>query len=233
MGKDWGDLLADEMNKVYMKSLWRRLSQERIKGNDIYPMKEDIFNAYKLTQPFDIKAVILGQDPYHTPGVAHGLCFSSLNHKTPPSLLNIFREIQDNFGFMQKYSILENFSSNNLECWAKQGVFLLNTILTVEKGKALSHQDMGWERFTRETLWIVSELPQIVVVMLWGKQAKEYKDIFEGKKNKVVLESHHPAAAIYDKTKWFGNKHFKKCNDLLKRGGVGHIDWTVEKKLFK
>jgi uracil-DNA glycosylase len=185
-------------------------------GITIYPKGQDIFNAFNLT-PFDqVKVVVLGQDPYHGPGQAHGLSFSVPEGKTfPPSLINIFKELKDDLGI--EYPI-----SGNLERWAKQGVFLLNAILTVRAGQAASHSKIGWNIFTDQVIKKISENKEGVVFLLWGNFAKSKKDLIDLSKHHV-LEAAHPSPLA--RGAFFGCKHFSATNNILLSKGKDPIKW--------
>jgi uracil-DNA glycosylase len=200
---------------------WKKLAEfvrKEYRTKTIYPHPKNIFNAFEKT-PFDkLKLVIIGQDPYYTPGRAHGLSFSvPTGIPLPPSLKNIYREIENDL------MIKKDYADGNLESWAKQGVFLLNSILTVEKGKAASHRGKGWESFTNFVIKKLSDEKKHLVFLLWGNYAKEKGKIIDRSKH-IVLESAHPSPfSAY--SGFFGNKHFSKANDYLKKHGVEEIRW--------
>ena len=207
----WNDIYAEEFYQPYM----RRLSNfiiDRRKIHKVYPKTEDVFKAFSLTPFEDVKVVIVGQDPYHTPDVAHGLAFSSAKVSyIPPSLRIIFREI----GSAPRASLVS---------WAEQGVLLLNRILTVEKGKALSHANKGWEQFTRRILTTLGETLPPKVFLLWGSQARSCKTFIDISKH-YVLEANHPASEIYKRKSFIGCGHFKKTNELMNAIGNKQIEW--------
>ena len=212
---DWDNILNDEVNKDYFKELLKtvnRLYDEKI----IYPPKKDVFNAFRLSYK-DIKVVILGQDPYHGDGEAHGYAFSTLNNPIPPSLKNIYKELYADLG------ISKDMSNGNLFSWVKQGVMLLNTGLTVEKDKPNSHKDLGWHRFTDAVIEKLNEREDPIVFILWGNNAKEKKKFITNPKH-LVIESAHPSpfSARYG---FFGSKPFSKTNEFLKKNNKKEIYW--------
>lgn len=217
-GNDWNDLLKELINGDNYKKIREFLKNEYF-TREIYPPMDEIFNAFKLTAYKDIKCVILGQDPYHEPGEAHGLCFSvTQGTKMPPSLQNIYKELKADLN-------IDNGLKTDLTSWAKQGVFLLNTTLTVRRGQANSHQNCGWTEFTDEVIKIVNEHPTSVVFILWGRNARNKKTLIDSKKH-LVLESAHPSPlSAYNG--FFGCKHFSKTNDFLVRNGITPIDWQL------
>lgn len=221
LGDQWYPKLKSEFDKDYMRNLSltlaRLYSQTRV-----FPSKGNIFNAFKLCGYDDVKVVILGQDPYHTPGVAHGLSFSSLEKKTPPSLQNIFKEIRDELYSGEEIDNL--FKTNDLTNWAKQGVFLLNTILTVEEGKPLSHGKLGWIKFTIEVIRKLNNKENPIVFVLWGEKAKNYKYLITNP-NHLILESAHPSP--FSCTGFFGNGHFKKINEFMLKEYNINMEWKL------
>lgn len=213
----WNAVLKDEFEKPYFKNLTDFVKNE-YSQNTCYPPGKKIFSAFDHC-PFDkVKVVIIGQDPYHGPGQANGLCFSvSDGIPFPPSLQNIFREIQDDLG--------KPFpATGNLERWADQGVLLLNAALTVRQGEANSHQGKGWEAFTDAVIQKVSDEKSDVVFMLWGGFAKK-KGARVDKQKHLVLETGHPSPLSANKGHWFGNKHFSKANEFLSQKGKQEIVW--------
>ena len=184
----------------------------------IFPRPADVFKAFWLTPFSKVKVVILGQDPYHGDGQAHGLCFSvPQGVATPPSLQNIYKEIESDLG------IKKDFSSGNLESWAEQGVFLLNAILTVVAHSPASHRNQGWENFTDEVIKVISDKREHVVFMLWGNYARSKKSLIDGQKH-LVLEAPHPSPfSAY--SGFFGCRHFSKCNEYLISHGQKGINW--------
>jgi len=213
----WKEVLNDEFEKPYFNDLIDFVKSEYA-SHTCYPPGKKIFSAFDHC-PFDkVVVVILGQDPYHGPGQANGLCFSvSDGIPMPPSLQNIFREIHADLD--------KPFpSTGNLERWADQGVLLLNAVLTVRQGEANSHQGKGWELFTDAVIKKISEQKKNVVFMLWGGAAKK-KGATADKNKHLVLESGHPSPLSANKGHWFGNKHFSKTNEFLAAKGKKQIDW--------
>jgi len=215
--KDWLDIMGAEFEKPYMLALKAFLQKEKEEGKIIFPKGADIFNALNTTRLKDIKVVIIGQDPYHGPGQAHGLCFSvPRDVPPPPSLKNIIREIENEYGTKMP-------SSGDLTGWAEQGVLLLNATLTVESGRAGSHQNKGWEIFTDAIIRAVNERSSHVVFLLWGSYAHK-KGAFIDRDNHCVLESPHPSPLSAHRG-FLGNGHFKKANDYLTAHGIEPVDW--------
>lgn len=215
----WKDLLEDEFKKPYFLDLRKFLESQRVARRKIYPPQKQIFNALNLTPFEQVKVVILGQDPYHGPGQAHGLSFSVRgNTPLPPSLKNILKEIQAEFGFKAP-------KSGDLTQWAKQGVLLLNATLTVEEGKAGSHQNRGWEHFTDRIIQLLNERRKGLVFVLWGSFAQK-KAEFIDKKRHLILKSVHPSPLSANRG-FFGNAHFSKANQYLKSKGIAAIDWNL------
>lgn len=202
----WDNVLIDEMNKNYFKYIKDFIKEERL-SKTIYPPACDLFNAFKLTDFKDIKVVILGQDPYHGEKEAMGLSFSVRRGvRTPPSLRNIFKELKDDLNIER--------TDTDLSDWAKQGVFLLNTVLTVEKDKANSHKDIGWEIFTDFVIKSINDKLDNVVFILWGKYARDKKRLITNP-NHYIIESAHPSPlSAYNG--FFGSKPFSKTNNYLK-----------------
>ncbi|UZR94672.1 uracil-DNA glycosylase [Chondrinema litorale] len=212
----WYEQLKDEFEKDYFKKLTEFIKDD-IQNHTVYPPGKLIFNAFEKCSFDDAKVVIIGQDPYHGEGQANGLCFSVNDGiRFPPSLKNIFKEINSDLG----KSIPE---SGNLERWASQGVLLLNATLTVRKKEAGSHQKKGWEEFTDAVITKVSEKKENVVFILWGAYAQKKGSIIDKEKH-YVLESAHPSPFSADRG-FFGNKHFSKTNEYLKKIGKEPIDW--------
>ena len=201
----WDEVLHDEMQKSYFKYIKDFIKEERL-SKTIYPPAKDLFNAFKLTDFNDIKVVILGQDPYHGEKEAMGLSFSVRRGvRTPPSLKNIFKELKDDLGIERE--------DTDLSDWAKQGVFLLNTVLTVEKDKANSHKDIGWEIFTDYVIKQINDRLNNVVFILWGRQARDKKRLITNP-NHYIIESAHPSPlSAYNG--FFGSKPFSKTNNYL------------------
>lgn len=216
--QSWKDVLSEEFEKEYFNSLVQFLHSEKAKGQTIYPPGSKIFNAFELT-PFDqVKVVILGQDPYHNPGEAHGLSFSVPEGvKTPPSLKNIYKEIETDLG------INLDGKSGNLEGWARQGVFLLNAVLTVRAFYAASHSDKGWEQFTDSVIRKLSERKNGLVFMLWGNFARSKSNLIDESKH-LVLQAAHPSPLA--RGAFFGCRHFSQCNNYLTAQNKTSIDWS-------
>ena len=214
--ESWKELLQDEFEKDYFIHLANFVKSE-YKQNIVYPPAKNIFSAFEYCKLSDLNVVILGQDPYHGPGQANGLCFSvSDGVRKPPSLVNIFKEIQADIG-------LEIPESGNLERWARQGVLLLNATLTVLANQAGSHQKKGWEIFTDAVVQKISEKKDGIVFILWGAYAQSKGTVIDLSRH-LVLKSAHPSPfSAYNG--FFGNKHFSKTNDYLKNKGVAPINW--------
>jgi uracil-DNA glycosylase len=218
LGESWLNHLGAEFEASYMQELRGFLAAEKSAGKTIYPTWADIFNALNTT-PFDkVKVVILGQDPYHGPGQAHGLCFSvPAGVKPPPSLRNIYKEIQSDL------SVAERPNSGNLLPWAEQGVLLLNSVLTVEARQAASHQGKGWELFTDQVIKVLSEESEHIVFMLWGSYAQKKGQVINPA-NHLVLKAPHPSPLSAHRG-FLGCKHFSVCNQYLIEQGKTPIDW--------
>lgn len=218
-GNDWDEILKDEFKKDYYLKL-REFLKSEYKNHTIHPDMYDIFNALKWTSYKDTKAVILGQDPYHEPGQAHGLAFSvKTGVKIPPSLLNMYKELKSELGL---------YIPNNgyLEKWAHQGVLLLNSALTVRDGLANSHRGKGWEIFTNTVIEKLNEREEPVIFLLWGNNAREKAQLIKNP-NHFVLSAAHPSPLSASRG-FFGCGHFKKTNELLKQMGSAEIDWQIE-----
>ena len=217
LGNDWDTLLNEEFSKEYYASL-REFLKEEYKTQTVYPSMYDIFNALKYTSYNDTRVVILGQDPYHGPGQAHGLCFSvKRGVQLPPSLQNIFKELKNEYG-------MQTPDCGELTGWAKQGVLLLNTTLTVRRGAPQSHKGKGWERFTDEVIKLINKKEAPVVFMLWGGNARAKKALITNP-NHLLLECAHPSPlSAYNG--FFGCQHFLLANEFLKKTGNAEIDWT-------
>ena len=212
---DWDEVLKDELQKDYFKNLLNEVNN-LYKEKIIYPPKKDVFNAFRLSYK-DIKVVILGQDPYHGDGEAHGFAFSCLKTPIPPSLKNIYKELYDDLG------IEKDMLDGNLFPWVKQGVMLLNTGLTVEKDKPNSHKNLDWHIFTDEVIKKLNERDKPVVFILWGNNARAKKDLITNKKH-LVIESAHPSP-FSARNGFFGSKPFSKANNFLKENGINPINW--------
>lgn len=217
MEESWKKVLAEEFEKPYFKELTRIVREAYVGKTPIYPLPKYIFKAFELC-PYDkVKVVIIGQDPYHGAGQAHGLCFSvSENVKVPPSLQNIYKEIKDDIGTTIP-------TSGNLERWASQGVLLLNATLTVEASKAGSHQGIGWEQFTDAVIQKVSDEKENVVFLLWGKYAQDKGAVIDTSKHLVLKAAHPSPFSAYNG--FFGSKHFSKTNTYLKEHGLDPVKW--------
>ena len=216
--QSWKDALAGEFEKPYFASLVRFLHEEKAGGNRIFPPGSQIFRAFDLTPLKDVRVVILGQDPYHGPGQAHGLSFSvPENMPAPPSLKNIFKEIESDLGIgMSGYP--------NLEKWASQGVLLLNAVLTVRCGEAASHSRIGWQEFTDAVIRYISDNCEGVVFLLWGNFARTKRELIDLSRH-YVLEAAHPSPLA--RGAFFGCRHFSKTNEILASQGRKPIDWAL------
>lgn len=218
LNNDWDELLKDEFEKDYYKKLRGFLAQE-YKTKTIYPNMYKIFEALKLTSYKDTKIVILGQDPYHGPNQAHGLSFSvEKGVQTPPSLLNIYKELKNTLN-----CYIPN--NGNLTYWAKQGVLLLNTSLTVRAGEANSHRNIGWEIFTDKIISLLNEREEPVIFILWGKNAKDKVKFIDTNRH-YILTAAHPSPLSASRG-FFGCNHFEKANDILKNLNKEPIDWQI------
>ncbi|MGY9017042.1 MAG: uracil-DNA glycosylase [Alphaproteobacteria bacterium] len=214
----WIQYLEEELNQSYMKDLKKKLIEYQNKNITVYPEKSKIFNAFHLTPFQKIKVVILGQDPYHGPGQAHGLSFSvPHNIKTPPSLMNIFKELDSDL----KVEI--NKTNGNLEHWAKQGVFLLNTTLTVEKSKPMSHKNFGWNIFTDKVIEIINHYRENIVFILWGAHAHSKTHLIDSSKH-LILKSVHPSP-LSSHRGFFGSRPFSQTNNYLESKEIDKIVW--------
>lgn len=215
----WKKRLIGEFDKDYMSHLKGFLREEYEQKKTIYPKKSEYFSAFKYT-PFDkVKVVILGQDPYHGPNQAHGLCFSVLPEvKTPPSLVNIYKELKSDLNIDKK-------DHGYLLSWAEQGVLLLNSVLTVEMGKAASHRKKGWEAFTDKVIEVLNEREEPMVFLLWGSYAQK-KAAFVDRKKHLVLEAPHPSPLSAHRG-FLGCKHFSKANKFLIKNGQSPVDWEL------
>lgn len=212
---NWDKILEKEFKKEYLVKLFRFLNLEN-KTKTIYPNKEDLFKALRYTDYDDVRVVILGQDPYHGEGEANGLCFSVNNGlKIPPSLRNIFKELENDLNIKRE--------NTDLTDWAKQGILLLNTVLTVEKDKPFSHRNKGWEIFTDTIILKLNEKNEPIVFVLWGNAAKEKKKLITNNIHKIV-ESAHPSPLSYERG-FKGSKPFSKINNYLTLQNTKEIDW--------
>ncbi len=219
LGNDWDGILSDEFNKPYYKNLRQFLKQE-YRTKTIYPNMENIFTALKVCSFKDTKVVILGQDPYHEPNQAHGLCFSVLKGvQPPPSLLNIYKELHEDVGFKIP-------NHGELLKWAEQGVLMLNTVLTVRRGQANSHKGMGWEQFTDRVISELNKKETPVVFLLWGLPAKQKAQIITNPIHIKLCCPHPSPLSAY--RGFFGCRHFSKTNEILIKNGLAPIDWQIE-----
>ncbi|MCU5378048.1 uracil-DNA glycosylase [Bacillus cereus] len=215
---DWGPLLASEFEKEYYRKLADFLKEE-YSTHVVYPKREDIFSALEYTSYENTKVVILGQDPYHGPNQAHGLSFSvQPGIKTPPSLLNMYKELRDEYG----YEIPNN---GYLVKWAEQGVLLLNTVLTVRQGEANSHKGQGWEHFTDRVIELLNEREKPIIFILWGRHAQAKKKLITNTKHHII-ESVHPSP-LSARRGFFGSKPYSKVNTILVNMGEREIDWEI------
>ena len=216
----WHDVIGNEKQQDYFQQTLAFVESERHAGKVIFPPAKDVFNAFRPTEFADVKVVILGQDPYHGPNQAHGLCFSVLpGVRTPPSLVNMYKELaQDIDGFQIP-------AHGYLQAWAEQGVLLLNTVLTVEQGKAHSHARTGWETFTDKVIEALNQHQQGVVFLLWGSHAQK-KGRFIDRNKHHVLAAPHPSPLSAHRG-FFGCGHFSQTNYLLTQQGKAPIDWQV------
>ena len=214
--ESWSDLLKEEFEKPYFEKM-RIFVRNEYKNKTIYPKGGDIFRAFNSTPVDKVKVVILGQDPYHGENQAHGLCFSVIDGvDIPPSLKNIYKEINSDLG-------LEIPKTGYLQNWANQGVFLLNSVLTVEKGNANSHKASGWETFTGKVIRELSENREGIVFLLWGKSAQEKEGLIDREKHLILKAAHPSPLSAYNG--FFGCKHFSKTNKYLKENGYKAIKW--------
>jgi uracil-DNA glycosylase len=220
MESSWKQVLHEEFDKPYFVRITEVIKEEKRRGQTIYPPGSLIFNAFEKT-PFDrVKCVILGQDPYHGPGQAHGLCFSTpAGVPAPPSLVNIFKELHADTG-------LPIPRSGNLEKWAESGVLLLNTILTVQAGQAASHSKIGWEQFTDAVIGKISDLKTGIVFLLWGRYAQSKKALIDASRHHILASAHpSPLSASGG---FFGTRPFSRSNELLLGQGTEPVDWRLE-----
>ena len=214
----WLEHLKEEFQKDYMLNLKKKLLELKNKKIIFYPQGDKIFNAFNLTPLNNVKVVILGQDPYHGPNQAHGLCFSvPQSVKPPPSLVNIFKELESDTGKKR------NYHDGNLEHWARQGVFLLNTTLTVEKSKPLSHRDYGWSEFTDRVISLISDKLENIVFILWGSFAQSKKQLIDSNKH-LILTAPHPSP-LSSHRGFFGSKPFSKTNNFLHSKQIDMVNW--------
>ena len=216
---DWQQPLEVEFKKPYYKDLYKKVLEE-YRSRQIFPNPDDIFNAFHLTPLKDVKVVILGQDPYHNDGQAHGLCFSvKPDVEVPPSLVNIYKELQDDLGCRIP-------NNGYLVKWAKQGVLMLNTVLPVRAHQANSHRGIGWEQFTDAVIRAVDAQDRPIVFLLWGRPAQMKKSMLHNPKH-LILEAPHPSPLSAYRG-FFGCKHFSQTNAFLEKNGLAPIDWQIE-----
>ena len=219
INNDWLDALKGEFRKPYYRELFEKVNEEYGKYQ-IFPPADDIFNAFHLTPLSKVKVVILGQDPYHNVGQAHGLCFSvKKGVQVPPSLVNIYQELHDDLGCAIPHH-------GCLTKWAEQGVLMLNTVLTVRAHQAFSHQGHGWETFTDAVIRAVNEQNRPIVFILWGKPAQSKKKMLTNPAH-LIIESPHPSP-LSARRGFFGSKPFSKTNEFLQSHGVEPVDWQIE-----
>jgi uracil-DNA glycosylase len=216
----WEDILAQEKQQPYFQQIMKFLESEKAAGKTIYPPSQDVFNAFNLTELAKVKVVILGQDPYHCPNQAHGLCFSVLPCvKTHPSLVNMYKELATD---ISGFTIPQH---GFLQSWAEQGVLLLNTVLTVEQAQAHSHAKIGWERFTDRVIQQLSEHCNGLIFLLWGSHAQRKGSVIDKHKHHVLSGPHPSPLSAY--RGFFGCKHFSEANELLIQQGKSTINWQV------
>ena len=216
----WADILGQEKQQPYFQQIMQFVESERAAGKSIYPTKQDVFRAFTLTKLDKVKVVILGQDPYHGPNQAHGLCFSVLpGIKTPPSLANMYKELATD---ISAFVIPQH---GFLESWAEQGVMLLNTVLTVEQARAHSHAKIGWEQFTDAVIQQLSDHCDELVFLLWGSHAQKKGLVIDKQKHHVLNAPHPSPLSAY--RGFFGCKHFSQTNNLLKQQNKSPINWQV------
>ncbi|WP_395344795.1 uracil-DNA glycosylase [Ningiella sp. W23] len=217
----WKQMLSQEKQRPYFIDLMAFVQQERQSGQIVYPPKDEMFNAFKYCEANDVKVVIIGQDPYHGPNQAHGLCFSvKKGNKIPPSLRNIYKELVDD---------VEGFTPpvhGELTKWAQQGVLLLNTVMTVRDGQAHSHKNKGWERFTDTVIQGISDSLHGVVFLLWGSPAQKKAQLIDTTRHHILTAA-HPSPLSANRG-FLGCKHFSQANQLLRQNGKPVIDWRIE-----
>ena len=219
IGNDWDNILSDEWDKPYYKNL-RAFLKEEYKNYTVYPDMHDIFSSLRYTSFADTKVVIIGQDPYHEPNQAHGLCFSvKKGVEPPPSLKNIYKELNSDIG-------MEIPTHGELTKWAQQGVLLLNTVLTVRRAQANSHKGRGWENFTDRVIGELNKKQTPVVFLLWGANARKKAEIITNPIHQKLITVHPSPLSAYGG--FFGCKHFSRCNEILQSNGLTPIDWTIE-----
>ena len=218
LGNDWDEILADEFSKPYYLNL-REFLKKEYSTRRIYPDMNDIFNALKASSFKDTKVVIIGQDPYHGAGQAHGLCFSVKRPvEPPPSLKNMYKELESDIGFKIP-------DHGELTAWARQGVLMLNAVLTVREGAANSHKGMGWEQFTDRVISELNRKETPVVFLLWGANARKKAEVITNPIHRKLITVHPSPLSAYNG--FFGSKHFSKCNEILISTGQKPIDWQI------
>jgi uracil-DNA glycosylase len=217
--KSWDKYLAGEFEQEYMQALKQFLRHEKDAGKIILPHSSLWFNALNSTPYESVKVVILGQDPYPTPGHAHGLCFSVLPEVSPlpKSLINIFKELNDDLGIVN--------TTGHLQAWAEQGVLLLNSVLTVERGQPNSHKDRGWEQFTDKVISVLNQREAPMVFVLWGSYAQKKGAVIDGRKHRIIRAPHPSPLSAY--RGFFGSRPFSKINEFLQQQGQTPIDWQL------
>ena len=219
IGNEWDSIIGEEFSKPYYKKL-REFLKDEYKSRKIYPNMYDIFNALKYTSYNDVKAVIIGQDPYHGEGQAHGLCFSvKKGVAPPPSLVNIFKELKSDLG-------IEVASHGELTYWAQNGVLLLNTVLTVREASPNSHKNLGWETFTDAVITALNKRSTPTVFILWGANAKAKASLLTNPNHKILTAAHPSPLSAYNG--FFGCRHFSKTNEFLTENGISPIDWEIK-----
>ena len=215
--QSWKDALSSEFDKDYFKNLTDFVRGEYLSGKTVYPAAKNIFNAFNLCPLSDVRVVIIGQDPYHEPGQAHGLCFSvESGTELPPSLINIYKEIESDLGH-------KSITNGDLSAWERQGVLLLNATLTVRAHVAASHTGHGWETFTDAVIKTIAENKKHIVYMLWGSFAQNKAAIVDKNENLVLCSAHPSPLSAY--RGFFGNHHFSRANQYLVENGMQPIDW--------
>jgi len=215
----WLPLLEAEQHKPYWPALCEKVDAAYA-SRQVYPPQEDLFSAFSLTSPEQVRVIILGQDPYHEPNQAHGLAFSVREGvRLPPSLVNIYKELESDLGIQPK-------PHGCLTGWAEQGVLLLNTVLTVERGAANSHKTWGWQKFTDAVMTATAQLPQPIACVLWGGQAQKKAPLLQSDHPRLILESPHPSP-LSSYRGFFGSRPFSRINDFLQTHGEPPIDWSL------
>ncbi|MDO4962098.1 MAG: uracil-DNA glycosylase [Eubacteriales bacterium] len=218
ISNDWKDRLSGEFRKPYYRELYSRVRDE-YEHYRVFPKASDMFKAFELTPFSEVKVVILGQDPYHNDGQAHGLCFSvTPGTDIPPSLKNIYKELKSDLGCREP-------DNGYLVHWARQGVLLLNTVLTVRAHQAFSHRGIGWEQFTDAAIAALNEIDRPIVFMLWGRPAQQ-KEVMLTNPKHLILKAAHPSPLSASRG-FFGCRHFSKCNEFLIKNGISPIDWQI------